>query len=516
MTESSNNKRIAKNTLLLYFRMAIMMLVNLYTSRVILNALGVDDFGIYNVVGGVVAMFSVISTSLSGAITRFITFELGKGEQSKLRIIFSASVTIQILLSLIIIALTEIVGVWFLNAKMQIPADRMVAANWVLQFSIITFVINLISVPYNAAIIAHEEMAAFAYISILDAIGKLGIAFLIIISPIDKLVVYAFLMCAVALIVRFAYGYYCKKHFTECTYHFHWDKEILKKMFSFAGWNFIGATSGIFKTQGLNILINLFFGAVANAARGISVQVETAVGSFSNNFMTALNPQITKSYANGDLGYMHKLIFEGTKFSFFLMLFLSLPIMTETQQILIVWLKLVPPNTVGFVRITLIYALIESISAPLITSMLATGNIKKYQIIVGGTNLLIIPIAYVVLKFGEFKDFPEITIIVAIGIGVVNLCQRVFLLREMINLDAVAYIRNVIWRIVLVSIVSVCISMIIKTFIIGESSIMSILSCLVVTALSSLCLGCTTSERKFLFDRMDKITKKLGNDRNKR
>ena len=212
---SDNNKRIAKNTLLLYFRMLFMMVVSLYTSRVILNALGVEDFGIYNVVGGVVAMFSVISGSLSAAISRFITYELGKGDQSKLNKIFSASVTIQLLLSLIIVVLIESVGVWFLNAKMTIPAERMTAANWVLQFSIVTFVINLISVPYNAAIIAHEKMSAFAYISILDAIGKLAIAFVIMLSPIDRLVFYAIMMCAVALMVRFAYGYYCKKHFAE-------------------------------------------------------------------------------------------------------------------------------------------------------------------------------------------------------------------------------------------------------------------------------------------------------------
>ena len=511
---SDNNKRIAKNTLLLYFRMLFMMVVSLYTSRVILNALGVEDFGIYNVVGGVVAMFSVISSSLSGAISRFITYELGKGYQSKLNKIFSASVTIQLLLSLIIVVLIESVGVWFLNAKMTIPAERMTAANWVLQFSIVTFVINLISVPYNAAIIAHEKMSAFAYISILDAIGKLAIAFVIMLSPIDRLVFYAIMMCAVALMVRFAYGYYCKKHFAECTYHFQWDKEILKKMFSFAGWNFIGAASGVFKTQGINILINLFYGAIANAARGISVQVNTAVASFSNNFMTALNPQITKSYATGDLSYMHKLIFEGTKFSFFLMLFLSLPIMLETQQILIVWLKIVPPNAVGFVRVTLIYALVESISAPLITSMLATGNIKKYQIIVGGTNLLIIPIAYLVLKTGEFKSFPEITIVVAIVIGLINLYQRVYLLRNMIKLNAVVYIKNVIWRISLVSAVSVCISMVIKTFFTNESSVLTILASLVVTAFSSLCLGCTATERKFLYDKLNKLREKIINDRN--
>ena len=214
---SDNNKRIAKNTLLLYFRMLFMMVVSLYTSRVILNALGVEDFGIYNVVGGVVSMFTVISGSLSAAISRFITYELGKGDQSKLNKIFSASVTIQLLLSLIIVVLIESVGVWFLNAKMTIPADRVTAANLVLQFSIITFVINLISVPYNAAIIAHERMSAFAYISILEAIGKLAIAFFIMWSPIDKLIYYAILMCTVAVIVRLTYGHYCKKHFTECT-----------------------------------------------------------------------------------------------------------------------------------------------------------------------------------------------------------------------------------------------------------------------------------------------------------
>lgn len=208
---SENNKRIAKNTLLLYVRMLFMMVVSLYTSRVILNALGVEDFGIYNVVGGVVTMFSIISSSLSSAISRFLTYELGKGNQTKLNKIFSASVSIQLLLSLIIVVLIESVGVWFMNVKMTIPESRMTAANWVLQFSIVTFVINLISVPYNAAIIAHEKMSAFAYISILEAVCKLAIALLIMVSSIDKLIFYAILMCAVAVVIRFIYGHYCKK-----------------------------------------------------------------------------------------------------------------------------------------------------------------------------------------------------------------------------------------------------------------------------------------------------------------
>ena len=255
---AANNKRIAKNTLMLYIRMLLIMAVNLYTSRVVLNALGVEDFGIYNVVGGVVAMFSVLSGSLSAAITRFITYELGKGNEERLNKIFSSSVTIQIGLAFIIIILAEAVGVWFLNNKMNIPDGRIVAANWVFQLSVLTFVINLISVPYNASIIAHERMSAFAYISILEALGKLAIAFFITISPIDRLVFYAILMCLVALCIRFVYGIYCKRHFEECTYHFIFDKELLKQMFGFAGWTLIGASSAVIRYQGGNVVINLF------------------------------------------------------------------------------------------------------------------------------------------------------------------------------------------------------------------------------------------------------------------
>lgn len=246
--------------MLLYGRMFLMMLIGLYTSRVVLNALGVEDYGIYNVVGGLVTMFSMLSGSLSAAISRFITYELGKENQDKLSRIFSASVTIQLLLSLIIVILAELIGVWFLNEKMSIPSDRMVAANAVLQISIITFVINLISVPYNAVIIAHERMSAFAYISILEAIGKLVIASLIVASPLDKLIFYAILMCALSVLIRMIYGFYCKRHFNECSYHFRWDKGLLGQMFKFAGWNFFGAGSALLMTQGVNMLMNMFSG----------------------------------------------------------------------------------------------------------------------------------------------------------------------------------------------------------------------------------------------------------------
>ena len=505
---SDNNKRIAKNTLLLYFRMLFMMVVSLYTSRVILNALGVEDFGIYNVVGGVVAMFSVISGSLSAAISRFITYELGKGDQSKLNKVFSASVTIQLLLSLIIVVLIESVGVWFLNAKMTIPADRMSAANWVLQFSIITFVINLISVPYNAAIIAHEKMSAFAYISIFEAVGKLAIAFLIMWSPIDKLIYYAILMCAVAVVVRLTYGHYCKKHFAECSYHFHWDKDILKQMFGFAGWNFIGASSVVLRDQGGNIILNIFFGPTVNAARGIANQVNTAITGFVQNFMTALNPQITKSYASGDKEYMMTLIFQGARLSFYMLLLLSLPVLINTHYILVIWLKIVPEHAVLFVRLILIFAMCESISNPLITAMLATGKIRNYQIVVGGLQLLNLPLSYICLKTGFV---PESILVVAIIISLACLFARLYMLRGMIGLSSILYMKNVFLNVLAVALLSTIIPYMLFCYM-KET----FFSFIIITLIAVLCtlvvefyIGCNQKERFFVLNKVRNIKNKF-------
>lgn len=505
---SDNNKRIAKNTLLLYFRMLFMMVVSLYTSRVILNALGVEDFGIYNVVGGVVAMFSVISGSLSAAISRFITYELGKGDQSKLNKIFSASVTIQLLLSLIIVALIESVGVWFLNAKMTIPAERMTAANWVLQFSIVTFVIGLISVPYNAAIIAHEKMSAFAYISILEAVCKLAIAFLIMISPMDKLLFYAILMCVVSLIVRFTYGHYCKKHFTECTYHFHWDKDILKKMFGFAGWNFIGASSAVLRDQGGNIVINLFYGPSVNAARGIASQVNSAVMGFVTNFMTALNPQITKSYASGDREYMMTLVYQGSRLSFYMLLLLSLPILVNTHYILVIWLKLVPEHAVLFVQLILIFAMSESISNPLITAMLATGKIRNYQIVVGGLQMLNLPISYICLRLGAM---PESVLIVAIVISQCCLAARLYMLRGLIGLSSIMYLKKVYYNVVMVTVVSVILPSLLAHSM-SESFISFVflsLAAIASAASTEFFIGCNKKERAFIVNKVRSVKTKF-------
>lgn len=505
---TENNKRIAKNTLLLYFRMLFLMAVSLYTSRVVLNALGVEDFGIYNVVGGVVAMFSVLSGSLSAAISRFITYELGKGNQENLNKIFSSAVTIQLGLAGIIILLAETIGIWFLNVKMNIPEVRMEAANWVFQFSILTFAINLISVPYNASIIAHEKMSAFAYISILEAVGKLTIAYLIAISPIDKLIFYAILMCVVALIVRFTYGNYCKRHFNECTYHFIWDKQLLKSMFSFAGWNFIGASSAVLRDQGGNVVINLFCGPAVNAARGIAFQVNNAVNQFVGNFMTALNPQITKSYAAGDRGYMMTLIFQGARLSFYMLLLLSLPILVNTHYILALWLKIVPEHAVLFVQLILIFALSESISQPLITAMLATGKIRNYQIIVGGLQMMNLPLSYILLRLGYF---PEVVIVIAICISQCCLAARLILLRGMIGLSITKYLKNVYLNIIVVCIIAVILPLI-SAYYIKESFINFILISLiaVICTLSSIYfLGCNNQEREFIHQKLGTIKSKI-------
>jgi O-antigen/teichoic acid export membrane protein len=511
VTTTENNKRIARNTLLLYFRMLFLMIISLYTSRIVLNALGVEDFGIYNVAGGVVAMFSILSGSLSAAISRFITYELGKNNILKLKVIFSSAITIQIGLGIVIVFFAETIGIWFLNTQMNIPIERMVAANWVLQFSIITFIINLISVPYNAVIIAHEKMSAFAYISIFEAIGKLLIAYLITISPIDKLIFYAILMCVVAIAIRLLYGYYCKRHFDECRFHFIWNKQIFQQIFSFAGWNFIGASSAVLRDHGGNIIINLFCGPTVNAARGIAFQVNNAIQGFVSNFMTALNPQITKSYAVKNYTYMMTLIFQGARLSFYMLLLLSLPIIINTHYLLTLWLNTVPEHTVLFVRLVLIFAMSESISGPLITAMLATGNIRNYQIIVGGLQMLNLPISYILLSLGAI---PETVLIVAVLISQCCLMARLYMLKKMIKLKIKDYLKKVYFNIITVSIIAIILPICMQERLAENfiNFLLSSLICMLCTYLSIYYIGCSYEERKFIYNKFlilkSKITHK--------
>ncbi len=495
--------------MMLYIRMIITMGVTLYTSRVVLAALGVEDYGIYSIVGGVVSMFTMISGSLSTAISRFITFELGKGNQERLNTIFSTSIIIQFILSVVIVLLVESVGVWFLNNELVIPEGRIEAARWVLHFSTITLIINLISIPYNAAIIAHERMSAFAYISILDAVGKLAIAYFIAISPIDKLVFYAIMMSTVALIVRITYGIYCSRHFEECR-HFRpqINRDIFKEMFAFAGWQFFGTSSHIIRDQGGNILLNIFGGPALNAARGISVQVMSAVTLFSSNFMTALNPQIVKSYACGDRSYMMTLIFQGSRLSFYMLLTLSIPILLNTQYILGLWLVDVPAHTVLFVQLALIFGIIRGLQTPLIQAIFATGDIRNVQLIVGFLQASNLPISYLLLKRGLP---PEIVLIVAIGMSCCTLITRLIMLRRMIGLPVQAYASKVLFNIASVAAVATIIPIFIAHNMecnLGTFVLVSLVS-LLCTAISIYFVGCNSAEREFIITKIKMFRRRL-------
>jgi len=508
MTSASDNKRVAKNTLVLYFRMLFMMLIGLYTSRINLQSLGVEDFGIYNVVGGIVVMFSIINSSITASISRFLTFELGTGNAEKLKKVFSTSLTIQIGISIIILILAETIGLWFLNNKMVIPESRIIAANFVYQFSIAIFIINLISMPYNACIIAHERMSAFAWITIFDASAQLLVAWLTFISPIDKLIFYSGLLVLVSLTQRFIYYHYCKKNFTECRYRFFYDKELLLNMFGFAGWNFIGASSAILRDTGGNIVINLFCGPTVNAARGIASQVNKAVISFANSFITAINPQITKSYASGEYDKMMSVIYKGAKFSFFLMLLLGLPVIIEAEYIIQLWLGQVPEHTVLFVQLTILFAMSESISNPLITAMLATGKIKNYQIIVGGLQMLNLPISYLLLRNG---CIPETVVIVAIIISQCCFFARICMLKTMIKLCVKDYLRKVYFKIILTFIVAFILPIIIKYNI--DSSFLSFFAVIFISVISAcisiLYVGCNYKERNFVYSNIFKFKNKI-------
>ena len=434
--------------------MFVLMVVGLITSRVVLRALGTEDFGIYGAVAGVITLFTVFTGSMSAAISRFITFELGREEEgTDLRKVFSTAVSIQLVLSAVIVLLAETLGLWWLNSQMQVPPERMEAARWVFQFSLLSLVIQLVSVPYNADIIARERMDAFAYISIFEGVGKLAVAFCIAVSPADKLVLYAALLALVSLLTRLAYGIFCRRHFPEARYDWKLDRTLFGRMFSFAGWNFIGSGSGILRDQGGNQLLNLFFGPVANASWLLASQVNGTVQKFVTSFTTAVNPQITKSYASGDRDYMMHLVFKGSLMSVYLLAMVVCPVFFNAEFLVNLWLgaDAVPPDAVLFIRLVLMYLMVESISYTMVTAMLATGDIRDYQLLVGGLQLLNVPLAWLCLKLGA----PAQCIYwVAIGVAFCCLAARLYMLRGMIGLPVGRFLREVFLNELLVVVVS--------------------------------------------------------------
>lgn len=435
-----DNKRIARNTVFLYFRMLLVMGVNLYTSRVVLKVLGFEDYGLYNVVGGIVTMFTFLNGSLGSATSRYITFELGKKNFERLNKIFNTALVIHIAIAVLIILLAETVGLWFFYEKMTIPADRLSAAFWVYQISIITCFFSLTQVPYNATIIAYEDMKIYAYVGIAEVLLKLGVVFLLLVSPIDRLVFYAVLLCLVQVGIMFFYRFYCNRHFPSCQIALYKDKSLFKEMFSYGGYDLIGNISVLAQGQGLNILLNMFFGPTVNAARGIAYQVQGAITQFSNNFMTAVRPQIIKSYAEGDLEAMMKLVKQSSCFSFYLMWMISLPVCLEADYLLSLWLGEYPEHAVNFLILVVMLCLIQTIKTPRTTIFHATGHIKWSNIIVGTILCMAFPLAYIALKLG---GSPEAVFCMANITMLLSEIASVLVLKRYISYSACDYLLQV-------------------------------------------------------------------------
>jgi O-antigen/teichoic acid export membrane protein len=507
---NQKNKLIMKNTALLYMRMLLIMAVSLYTTRVVLNALGVQDYGIYNVVGGFVTMFGFLNSSMTSATQRFLSFELGRKDFNQLAKVFSMSLNIHFIIALAILVFAETIGLWFVNTQLTIPAERMVAANWVYQFSILAFMVTVISVPYNAIIIAHEKMSAFALIGVVEAGSKLLIAFMVLWCGFDKLKLYAILVFAVALIIRVIYGIYCSRNFRESRFRFYWDKSLFKTLMDYAGWNLWGNVASVLYGQGVNVLLNIFFGPAVNAARGIAYQAKGAIYRFVENFQMAINPQIVKSFASDDSKYMHQLIFKGAKYSFFLLFALSLPVLLETEIILNLWLKTVPGYTVIFTQLVIINILIDSISGPLRTAAQASGKIKLYQAVVGGLLIFILPISYLFLKLG-FP--PQVTLYVSITVSVIALLARLIIISPLVKLSITRYFMEVILRIMLVAIISAVFPLTIKQFL-SEGIQQLIIICfvsLISVALVTYLIGLSRPEKIFVQVKTEQIIGKIKN-----
>lgn len=408
----SNNKRLAKNTIFLYLRMALLMCIGLYMSRVVLQVLGVEDYGLYNVVGGVVSMFGFLSSTLSISTQRFLNFEMGKGDTSQLKRVFSCSLTLHLLLVVIVLLLCETAGLWFVLNKLVIPAGRETAALWVYQFSIIAIIVQIIQLPFTSTIIAHEKMSIYAYISIFEAISKLVLVYLLKLSTADKLIVYAGLILLVHLLVAILYNIYCQRNFEEARFRPIIDKEKSKEMLGFIGWNMFGGFATICNGQGVNIVLNMFFGTVVNAARGIAYQVNGILMQFVNNFQLAVKPQIVKYYSSGEEESMKNLVFNSAKYSAFLMMIVSIPFMVETETVLSIWLGEYPDWTPAFIRLVLFNTIISSMTNNLTFAAQASGYVREISLVSGFIMFAVLPISYIMLLMGLSPIVPFIVNIV--------------------------------------------------------------------------------------------------------
>ena len=497
--EISANKRLAKNTLVLYLRMIIVILVNLYASRVILSSLGEIDYGIYNVVGGIVAMFIFLNTAMVASSQRFIAFEQGHSDIKRQRSVFSTSVLIHLLIAGIVLVAAETIGLWFLNHKMNIPENRMVAANWVYQATIICFIFKVVIVPETSSVVAHERMGLYAFASIVFALLQLGVALLIEHFGGDRLIFYALLLIAVELVNFLIYKFYCLRNFEECHYSVPKDKVLFKEMLSFAGWSFVGNFGIAMRGPGVNVVINLFCGPAVNAARGLAYQVSSVVSNFVNNFQMSLTPQITKDYALGDDGRMMKLVMTGSRISCFLLAFIVVPLYIRAGDVLSIWLEEVPQMTEEFLKLVLLVSLVGSMVGPITTALQATGKIKTFQISIAIIMLLELPLAYGLMTFGV-KAYH--VVYVSLFIELLALVARIILLNAQIKLDLRAFFIGILGKCLLVCALMFSLPLLLDRYI-GHGfwnlvllSFVSVAwSCLVV-----LSVGLTQEERRIVFN----------------
>ncbi|TPV35973.1 lipopolysaccharide biosynthesis protein [Paucihalobacter ruber] len=494
---NESNKRIAKNTMFLYMRMIIIMLVSLYTARIVLIYLGIEDFGIYNVVGGVIVLLGFLHTALTNASQRFITFEIGRNDNAQLKKTFSLIMTSHFMISLIILVLAETIGLWFVNTQLNIAEDRMIAVNWVFQFSVFTFIINILRVPYNAMVVAYEEMSFFAIVSIIETGLKLGVVFLLPIIDIDKLSLYGGLMFLVPLLSTFMYKLYCNRKFESSKYIFQWDKKLFMQLTSFSGWSMIGATANIGALQGGNILLNLFSGVVANAAFGIATQVSTAVSTFSYNLLVAFNPQIIKNYSRGENESMNKLIIRASSYSSYLVLLIAIPFLQNTEMILNLWLKDVPEYAVVFCQLMIIYQVIDVIQAPLSTLIFATGKIKVYHIWLSALLILNVPVSWYLLKIGWE---PYWVLLTRVGLNFISAVLRTIYVSYLVNFPSWTYFTSVVFKFLIVSVPAFGLSILIKQYFnTGISGFIYAASAsIIITGLIIYFIGINKNERAFI------------------
>ncbi len=503
-----NSNRIAKNTLFLYFRMIFIMLVSLYTSRVVLAALGVESFGVYNVVGGVVASLSFLNSSLATSTQRFLNYEMGLNKESNLGKVFSNAVNAHYIIGFVTVLLLETIGLWLVLNKLDIPESNMHAAFWVYQASIASIFVTIISTPYNAAIVAHEKMNIFAYFSILECLLKLGIVYLLLVLPFNRLLVYGFLHLGVVVVMRLIYNFYCIKNFTECRYHWHWDKQLLKNMFSFTGWMFFGCITDMLSGQGVNMLINMFFGPIFNAARAVAYQVFSAVHSFLTNFMTAVKPQIVKSYAADNTDYAFKLIFSSTKFSFYLLFFLTMPLFLHMDLVLKLWLKEVPEMTSLFTRLVLVDLWIRTIYSPMAQINQASGKIRNYQLAISVIFLLIFLVTLALFEIGLPVYY---AFVVSIVMNFIGIFVRLTILKKENGFPVKAFLKKAVTPLIPIAIAAFSIPylFLLET----ENSIASVVVSSIIGEIGLFILiwliGLNKQEKKFVVDKVSRLRRKI-------